>query len=512
MIVHFLLAAWLPWLLLLNPGIAGGEPTAPRVVTLRAPNAAAREQLASAGYDITGVNVTAGTVDLLLQPGEMLGATTLDYPLVDIHRLEDFYPPDAAYHNFPEMEADLHTLVTAHPAIARLSVFGKSIENRNLYALRISTAPLDRGASLPGVLYVGNIHAREHLTLEQALWLAHYFCEQYGRDPAVTNLVNQREIWILPNVNPDGATYDIAGRHYRWWRKNRRPNADGSYGVDLNRNFGYRWGGTGASTTPDWETYRGTAPFSEPETAAIRDFAQQHANLRTSIFLHSYSELVLWPYGYTTQALPADMQPDDLRIFQTAGKMMAHLNGYTPMQSSSLYLTSGTSDDWLYGARHIYGWTFELYPTSSPPGFYPPGSIIQEQVARNREALTYAASIAADPRTLLGEGDTHPPAITVTLPLTTTWAGLTVTATVTAHDDHGVTLLALLMDGSAVTMTRKTTLTFTFALSAGEHNLQAIAFDRNQNRGRSRTWRLFGRSHAQMPRHYFLPVATKTKS
>ena len=510
-VIHLLLAVWLPWLLLFNPG-RSGYPPAPHIVTLQVPEAAARGRLAGSGYDIIDVDPILGTVDVLLPWGEALGADTFSYPLVGIRRMDGFPPEDAAYHNFAEMETDLHDLVTAHPAIARLNVFGRSIENRNLYALRISAAPPDEGAALPGVLYVGNIHAREHLTLEQALWLAHYYCEQYGRNPAVTNLVNRREIWILPNVNPDGTAYDLAGRNYHWWRKNRRRNADGSYGVDLNRNFGYRWGGIGAAITPNSETYRGTAPFSELETTALRVFVQEHENLRTSIFMHTYSELVLWPYGYTTQALPSDMQPDDLHIFQTAGKAMARLNGYTPMQSSSLYPTSGSSDDWLYGARHIYAWTFELYPTVSPPGFYPPGSVIKQQVERNRGALTYAASIAAAPRTVLGEGDTQAPVITMTLPLTTTWAGVPLTVTTIASDQSGVTLLSLLLDGDPVTMTQKSVLTFTFSLPAGEHSLQAVAFDDNQNCGRGTPRRLFGREYVQMPWHNFLPVAAKTKA
>ena len=88
-------------------------------------------------------------------------------------------------------------------------------------------------------------HAREHLTVEMALEVIRLFTEGYGRDPALTNLVNTREIWVLPNINPDGGEYDVATGIYQYWRKNRRPNPGGTYGVDLNRNYGYRWGGVG---------------------------------------------------------------------------------------------------------------------------------------------------------------------------------------------------------------------------------------------------------------------------
>jgi carboxypeptidase T len=108
--------------------------------------------------------------------------------------------------------------------------------------------------------------------------------------------------------------------------------------------------------------------------------------IKASIDFHTYSELVLWPYGYTYTDVPADMAADDHAVFSTFGREMASTNGFTPEQGSDLYITDGTIDDWLYGQHKIFSYTFELYPRSSSPGFYPPDEVIVRETSRNREA------------------------------------------------------------------------------------------------------------------------------
>jgi carboxypeptidase T len=233
-----------------------------------------------------------------------------------------------------------------------------------------------------------------------ALEVIRLFTEGYGRDPALTNLVNTREIWVLPNINPDGGEYDVATGVYQYWRKNRRPNPGGSIGVDLNRNYGYRWGGDGSSGTPSDETYRGSAAFSEPETQVVRDFVLAHPDITAAISFHTYAELILYPYGYTYDDLPADMTPVDLMVFRKLAGDMAATNGYTPQQASDLYTTSGDTVDWLYGERHIFGFTFEMYPKGYP-GFYPPGSVIDQETRRNDAAVIYLTSVADNPRKVI---------------------------------------------------------------------------------------------------------------
>ena len=139
----------------------------------------------------------------------------------------------------------------------------------------------------------------------------------------------------------------------RYWRKNRRVNSDGSFGVDPNRNYGYEWGGAGASDSPWSNTYRGPEAFSEPCTQAIRDLARAES-LNASISYHSYGQLILypWSYGY-------DESPDDA-VFAPIAQKVAAVNHYTPQQSSALYPSSGDTDDFLYSDHHSVSFTIEL--------------------------------------------------------------------------------------------------------------------------------------------------------
>jgi carboxypeptidase T len=138
-----------------------------------------------------------------------------------------------------------------------------------------------------------------------ALYILRELASKYGSDPRITNIVDSRETWIVFMVNPDGVEYDIATGSYRMWRKNRQPNGTGAVGTDLNRNWGWQWGCCGGSSGSfSSETYRGAAPFSAPETARLRDFVNSRViggvqQIKAHIDFHTYSELVLWPYGPT---------------------------------------------------------------------------------------------------------------------------------------------------------------------------------------------------------------------
>ena len=194
-------------------------------------------------------------------------------------------------------------------------------------------------------------------------------------------------------VNPDGVEYDIATGSYRMWRKNRQPNGTGAVGTDLNRNWGWQWGCCGGSSGSfSSETYRGAAPFSAPETARLRDFVNSRViggvqQIKAHIDFHTYSELVLWPYGYTTADTAPGLTANDRNAHETLGRQMAATNGYTPEQASDLYIADGTIDDWLWGQHKIFTYTFEMYPRTSSPGFYPPDEVIGRETSRNREAV-----------------------------------------------------------------------------------------------------------------------------
>lgn len=314
--------------------------------------------------------------------------------------IDDFPPADSLYHNEAETNAELSAIATDHAAIARRFNIGTSYEGRTIWGVKISDN-VATDENEPEVLFFANQHAREHLTTEQAFYLANLLTNSYGSDSRITTLVNTREFWIIPMFNPDGSSYDIATGSYRSWRKNRQPNSGSSYiGTDLNRNWAYQWGCCGGSSgSPSSSTYRGSAPFSTPELQRLRDFVLSRRvggvqQIKVAVDIHSYSELILWPYGYKTADTGADMTTDQRNTFATIGQQMAAINGYTPEQASDLYIADGTSIDWLFNNQRIFAYVFELYPRSSSPGFYPPDEQIAPQTARNRDSFLLLSEYA----------------------------------------------------------------------------------------------------------------------
>ena len=326
-----------------------------------------------------------------------------------------FPPRDSLYHDYTEMVADIHAVEAAHPDIVHVFSIGKSYQGRDIWAAKISDNVATDEAE-PEVLFDALHHAREHLTVEQALYLLHTLADGYGSDTQITNLVNAREVWIIFAVNPDGFVYDLTcgGSHapYCAWRKNRQPNAGTSaIGTDLNRNYGYRWACCGGSSSSKSSiTYHGAKAWSAPESRAVRDFVLSRVvggiqQIRAHVTLHTNGELILWPYGYTKTNDPADMSTLDHNTFVALGRAMAARNGYRAMQSSDLYITDGDQIDWMYGAQRIFSFTWELYPTETPTVWgdhYPPDERIAPQTARNRSALLYLIGAAGCPYTAVG--------------------------------------------------------------------------------------------------------------
>ncbi|MGB9376987.1 MAG: M14 family metallopeptidase [Mycobacteriales bacterium] len=309
-------------------------------------------------------------------------------------RAAGFPPADSGYHTYAEMSAETANVAAAYPSLVSRFSIGKSYENRDLWAVKISdNVAVDEKE--PEVLFTCNQHAREHLTVEMCLYILNEMTSKYASDPRIKAIVDSREIWIVFSVNPDGAEYDVATGSYRSWRKNRQPNTGSSYvGTDLNRNWGYKWGCCGGSSgSTSSETYRGKSAFSAPETTAVSNFVNSRViggkqQIKSNIDFHTYSELVLWPYGYTYSDTGPGLTADDRNAHATLGQQMAATNGYTPEQASDLYITDGTINDWLWGVHKIFTYTFEMYPTSSAGGgFYPPDEVIGRETSRNREAV-----------------------------------------------------------------------------------------------------------------------------
>jgi len=322
-----------------------------------------------------------------------------------------FPSADSAYHDYAEMLAEIQQAEADHGAIFDLFNMGTSHEGRTIWAGKISDN-VGTDEAEPEVLFTHHQHAREHLTVEMALYTLKMLTDEYGVNSQITDLVDNREIWMVFDMNPDGGEYDIATGTYRSWRKNRQPNSGSSYvGTDLNRNWGYRWGCCGGSSgTFSSETYRGASAFSAPETQVVRNFVNSRViggkqQITVAIDFHTYQELVLWPYGYTFTDVPSDMTQDDHDVLVTMGQAMAATNGYTPEQASDLYITDGTINDWLYGVYRILNYTFEMYPrTSSQGGFYPPDEVIPAETSRNRAAVLYLLEQADCPYDVIGKG------------------------------------------------------------------------------------------------------------
>ena len=373
-----------------------------------------RTAIAQTGADIIEIGTDYVIVNATAKEEKQIAR--LGYPIYQVIRPEDFPAVDAAYHNYAEMVADIQQVAAAHPDLISLFTIGRSYEGRELWAAKISDN-VNTDEDEPEVLFIGQHHAREHITVEMALYVLHLLADNYGADQQVTDMVNSREIYIVFSLNPDGSEYDIATGSYRMWRKNRQPNSGSSYiGTDLNRNYGYKWGCCGGSSGfPSSETYRGSAAFSAPETQRIRDFIASRVvngkqQIKTSITFHSYAQLVLWPYGYTYTDVPGDMTQDDHDVFAAMGRYMASSNGYTPQQSSDLYITDGSIDDWAYATYKIFMFTFEMGGTS----FYPSGSQIPALTSVNDTAVRYLLQQSDCPYRVIGKEaaycSTTPPA------------------------------------------------------------------------------------------------------
>jgi carboxypeptidase T len=357
------------------------------------------------GHDYVLIEATAREATALAQ----LGFTLVKFETQD--QFEEAFPPaDSNYHDYAEMVAELQQAALDHPSIFSLFSLGVSYQGRTIWAGKISDN-VGTDENEPEVLFTHHQHAREHLTVEMALYTLRMLTDEYGTDPQITSLVDGRELWLVFDVNPDGGEYDIATGSYVSWRKNRQPNAGTTaIGTDLNRNWAYNWGCCGGSSgTPSSETYRGASPFSAPETQVVRDFVNSRViggtqQIEAHIDFHTYGELVMWPYGYTFTDVPADMTQDDHDTFVTMGQAMASTNGYTPQQASDLYITDGGIRDWMYGAHRIFSFTFEMYPvTSGQGGFYPPDEVIPAQTTRNRAAVLYLLEQSGCPYAVIGK-------------------------------------------------------------------------------------------------------------
>jgi len=326
------------------------------------------------------------------------------------------------YHTYTEAIAAMDALVAAHPSLitAKQSI-GTTIEGRQIWIYKISDNPtVDEDE--PEIFFNAYIHAREPISFEVLYDLAQYLLNGYGSDPRATALVDTREIWVLPVVNPDGVEYNRQTNPNGggMWRKNRRNNG-GSYGVDLNRNFGYNWGfdNQGSSPYGGDDTYRGTGPFSEPETAAMRDFVISR-HFKLALNYHSYGGLHNFAPGHD------NVHNGDYDECLELGRIRRATSGYNTGTSwELLYLVNGDANDWMQQDEvlkpKIYAFVSEVGTDSD--GFWPAESRIPALVAENREANLRMIELADNPLRAMPPGLSRiDGASTVGVPFTLTWS------------------------------------------------------------------------------------------
>lgn len=282
------------------------------------------------------------------------------------------------FRTWAEILAEMDRLAAAFPAIVSPKfVVGTTIQGRPIHGMRISLTPGAHDPAKPVAWYDALHHAREPMGAEAVLRFADFLASSFGSDADATRVVATRNCLFVPCANPDGYEYNRQTNPNGGglWRKNRRSNGGASYGVDLNRNYAWEWGPQwpGSSGDPDSETYRGTAPFSEPETAALRDLlAQQTPGMSMSV--HTYSDLLIYPWGYDT------VVTSDHGSFRAYGDDMTALNGWTHGTAwQVLYIANGVSVDWHYGQHGTFAFSPEIGGEND--GFWPPPSRIDALAA-----------------------------------------------------------------------------------------------------------------------------------
>lgn len=369
-------------------------------VELRAGDARTRSAAADAGVSIEELRPgTAGgfATPRALARAKAAGLTVLSArPVPERLRALGFPGQDSEYHDYARTVAELKALAAKAPGLASLFSIGKTTQGRDIWALRL--CPDAKGAApsrLPGAVFIGEHHAREHLSNEVPLRLAGMLVDRRD-DPEVARLLAARDVTIIPTLNADGSEYDVSGGKYHMQRKNMRDNGDGTFGVDLNRNYGWHWGEGGASADTGDDTYRGPSEFSEPETKAVKAFLESKKNVKVLLSYHTFSELVLYPWGHSDAPIE---DAGALKAYQTMAEEMGRMTGYTPEQSSALYIASGDLTDWSWGALGMFSFTFEMMPKSMwDGGFYPGNAAVATSVALNWRPMLYLIDLADDPR------------------------------------------------------------------------------------------------------------------
>ncbi|XP_077196502.1 carboxypeptidase A1-like [Paroedura picta] len=277
----------------------------------------------------------------------------------------------ASYHNLDEIYGFMDLLTAEKPGLVSKIQIGQSYEGRPINILKFSTG----GVKRPAIWIDTGIHSREWVTQASGILFAKKILDGYGKDASVTSILDNFDIFLEIVTNPDGFAFTHSKN--RMWRKTRSINSGSScVGVDPNRNWDAGFGVAGSSGNPCSETYRGPRANSEPEVKAIVDFVKSHGNIKAFVSIHSYSQLLLYPFGYTSKKAADAAELDALA--KKAVDKLSSLHGTQYKYGSiitTIYQASGGTIDWTYEQGIKYSYTFELRDTGRY-GFMLPASQI----------------------------------------------------------------------------------------------------------------------------------------
>ncbi|XP_008152232.2 carboxypeptidase A5 isoform X1 [Eptesicus fuscus] len=265
----------------------------------------------------------------------------------------------SSYHTLEEIYSWIDSFVTEHADIVSKIQIGHSFENRSILVLKFSTGGSERQA----VWIDTGIHSREWITHATGIWTAKQIVSEYGKDCTLTHLLNTMDIFLEIVSNPDGFAFTHSMN--RLWRKNRSNQPGIScIGVDLNRNWRSGFGENGSNDNPCSETYHGPYPHSEPEVSAIVNFITAHGNIKALISIHSYSQMLMYPYGHSLE--PVSNQEELYNLAKRAVQALYKVHGIKYIYgsiSTTLYVASGITVDWAYDSGIKYSFSFELRDT-----------------------------------------------------------------------------------------------------------------------------------------------------
>jgi hypothetical protein len=399
----------------------------------------------------------AGWVGVLLSPAQyadlLAGGYQIDVVGRDRTGLRAInnYP---CYRTVEETQASMAAISSAHPELATIVDIGNSWDKLtpntpagadrpgyDLLVLKLTNSAI--AGPKPAFFLMGGIHAREYTTSETVLRFAEQIVSGHGTDPDATWLLDHHELHVLPHTNPDGRKLAEQGYYQRKSRDpvgatscRNPPTSSNQYGVDLNRNYPFKYGGASTSTSKCNTVYRGPSAGSEPETTAVTSYVaslypDQRGPLDTDpapadatgllITLHSYAQLVLYPWGWSTTAAP------NAAGLATLGRKFGHHNGYSVCQPGTcLYAASGVTEDWAYGTLGIAAYTFEM----GTAFFQSCSSFTGTVLPPNLDALRYAFKAARRPY----QTPSGPESLSVAVSASPVTAGTAVTLTASAND------------------------------------------------------------------------------